>query len=171
MKKLIPIVILLTSCQFLTAQNYFQSTFPDVWTRATDYTTAVLTALPEDQYDYKPLDDVFSFREQAVHLIGNLSYLSGKIEGQQNNFLEGKNVEKMGKEEIITLLNTAFKYVTDLQARTSIETLNEKVNFAGIEMPKENMFYLMRDHMTHHRAQCILYLRLNNIDAPKFVGW
>jgi uncharacterized damage-inducible protein DinB len=171
MKKILLFMALLVSSQLITAQSYFQTTFPDVWQRGTDYTIAVLTALPEEHYDYKPLDDVFTFREQAVHLIGNLGYLSGKIEDKQNNFLEGKNVENMGKEEIIILLNTAFKYVSDLQARTTSETLNEEITFSGVKMTKENMFYLIRDHMTHHRAQCILYLRLNNIDAPKFVGW
>jgi uncharacterized damage-inducible protein DinB len=30
---------------------------------------------------------------------------------------------------------------------------------------------LMHDHHTHHRGQIIVYLRLNGLKPPKYVGW
>ncbi|NJL74904.1 MAG: hypothetical protein HC892_07620 [Saprospiraceae bacterium] len=30
---------------------------------------------------------------------------------------------------------------------------------------------LMNDHLTHHRAQMIVYLRLKDVQPPKYVGW
>jgi uncharacterized damage-inducible protein DinB len=49
--------------------------------------------------------------------------------------------------------------------------LREEIEFGGVKMPKGTIFYLMRHHATHHRAQAILYLRMNGIEAPDYRGW
>ncbi|OYY03206.1 MAG: DinB family protein, partial [Sphingobacteriia bacterium 35-40-5] len=30
---------------------------------------------------------------------------------------------------------------------------------------------LIQDHQTHHRAQLIVYLRLNMLNPPNYTGW
>ena len=64
-----------------------------------------------------------------------------------------------------------FGYVGRLIEAVDDQKLGEEIEFGGVKMPKENIFYLMRDHATHHRAQAILYLRMNGVEAPRYRGW
>jgi uncharacterized damage-inducible protein DinB len=38
-------------------------------------------------------------------------------------------------------------------------------------MNKLQILNLLNDHQTHHRAQLIVYLRINGIKPPDYVGW
>lgn len=153
------------------AQSYFHDVFPDVWTRAAGYTLEVAEAMPPEKYGYRPTEESMTFQEQLLHLVQNLSFLSTRITGAQPDFLKGKKPEALTKQEAIIAFQAASRYVSQLIKQVDEQTLQAHTAFGGEEMPKENLFYLMRDHATHHRAQAILYLRLNGIKAPLYRGW
>lgn len=155
----------------LLAQSYFKKEYPEVWQRATAYTLEVAAAMPVDKYGYKPTEESMLFHAQLTHLAQNLSFLSGKITGNRPDFFKGKDPETLSKEEVCRILVEAFEYVGRLIEATDEQTLREEIEFAGVKMPKENIFYLMRDHVTHHRAQAILYLRMHGVEAPAYRGW
>lgn len=155
----------------IRAQSYFHEDYPNVWQRAADYTLEVAAAMPADGYGFKPTAESMSFHTQLTHLAGNLSFLSERITGVRPDFFKGKEPEKLSKEEVCSVLKEAFAYVGRLIEEVGDQTLREEIQFGGEKMPKENLFYLMRDHATHHRAQAILYLRMNGIAAPGYRGW
>lgn len=155
----------------ILAQSYFQDVFPNVWKRATNYTLEVAEAMPLEKYSYRPTEGSMTFQEQLIHLVQNLSFLSEKITGERPDFLKGKKPEALTREETIVAFIAASQYVSQLVEQVDEQTLQAHIAFGGEEMPKENIFYLMRDHTTHHRAQAILYLRLNGIKAPLYRGW
>jgi uncharacterized damage-inducible protein DinB len=161
--------ILLQNLTF--GQSYFRSDYPGVWQRATAYTLEVAEAMPADRYGFKPPGESMNFQEQMVHLIQNLSFLSGQVTGTRPDFLRGQNPALLSKAEVSAVLQQALQHVSGLIQTTDDETLRENITFGGEKMPKENIFYLMRDHMTHHRAQAVLYLRLNGMEPPKYRGW
>ncbi|HEV7349731.1 DinB family protein [Telluribacter sp.] len=169
----IPFIILLgiLSQNYVVAQSYFRTDYPAVWQRATHYTLEVAEAMPAHQYGFKPVDEIMSFQGQVVHLIQNLSYLSGLITGERPDFFVGENPELPAKEKITLALGKSLGYINDLIRTVDEKTLAERISFAGENVTKESIFYLMRDHMTHHRAQAILYLRMNAIEPPKYRGW
>lgn len=152
-------------------QTYLKDTYPDVWQRAIEYTMEVAKAMPAEKYNFKPTDISMTFHEQMVHLVNNLGFLSGKITGNQVDFLKSAEPGELEKEEIISYLRKAFRHVSRLMEESDDTTVQEMIEFGGEEIPKENIFYLMRDHMTHHRAQAVLYLRMNGIEPPKYRGW
>lgn len=127
--------------------------------------------MPADKYDFKPTAETMSFHGQLTHLVWNLAFLSERITGGQVDFFKGKDPEKLNKEEILLTLKDAFSYVGNLIEEIDDQELHEVIEFGGVNMSKENIFYLMRDHATHHRAQAILYLRMNGIGAPEYRGW
>ena len=45
--------------------------------------------------------------------------------------------------------------------------------WGAFPLTKENIFYLLRDHQAHHRAQCLVYLRMEGISGGSrvYVGW
>jgi uncharacterized damage-inducible protein DinB len=153
------------------AQSYFHDEYPGVWKRATNYTMEVAEAMPPEKYNFRPTEESMTFQEQLMHLVQNLSFLSNRITGKRVDFFEGKKPETLTKQEANTVLREAFQYVSQLMEQVDEQTLQAHTAFGGEEISKENLFYLMRDHITHHRAQAILYLRLNGVKAPLYRGW
>lgn len=41
----------------------------------------------------------------------------------------------------------------------------------GRGRPYDDIGLLLFDHVTHHRAQAIMYLRMRGIEPPAYVGW
>lgn len=156
---------------FALSQAYFRAEFLAVWQGATTYTLEVAEAMPADKYRFTPKNESMSFQGQMVHLIQNLSFLSGQITGTRPDFLNGEKPDQLSKEKAAAGLRAALQHVGDLIKTVDEKTLGEKILFAGETMTKENIFYLMRDHMTHHRGQAVLYLRLNGIAPPSYRGW
>jgi len=143
------------------------------------YTLAIAGQMPESKYGFKPVNDdtVRSFGEQFKHLIISLK-------GQTEDILEGKSFNvrerikeieefeevKMDKTEILRLLTEAFDKLI-----LKLGNMNEADFEKKIQIPfgkSEPISYRMvtmfiRDHITHHRAQAIVYLRMNRIE-PAF---
>ena len=152
--------------------NAFSADFLPVWNRAVEYTFAVAEAMPEEHYHDKPTPEVFSFGEQLIHIAGNLLWLNNTyIKGEPLDAIDTK-AEGKTKEEIVHHLKEAVDQVTQTMYKLAENEENDSVRFFNdMTFNKKRIFLLMRDHMTHHRAQMILYLRMNGIEPPKYVGW
>jgi uncharacterized damage-inducible protein DinB len=49
--------------------------------------------------------------------------------------------------------------------------LDEIVPFFAGPKARRQILILMHDHQSHHVGQLIVYLRLNGIKPPAYVGW
>lgn len=165
------IILNIATYNYAMAQTYFRTDYPAVWQRAMLYTMEVAAAMPEDRFAFKPIEESMTFHQQLVHIVQNLAFLSSQITGDRQDFFHASNPDMLSKEELTVVLQESFSYVSKLIEEIDDQTLHESLNFGGEKMTKENIFYLMRDHTAHHRAQAILYLRMNGIDAPKYRGW
>ena len=47
----------------------------------------------------------------------------------------------------------------------------KEFNWNGGKLNKYQFLNLIQDHQTHHVGQLIVYLRINNIEPPKYIGW
>ncbi len=171
--RIIPITgMFLIITTHLTAQNtMFREEFTPMWNRVRAYTLEVARAMPEKKYDYRPTPDVMTFGEQMQHIAGNLYSLNSRFVKVTANPFKPTS-DTMDKKAIIETLITAFDYVKVTLDTVTDKQVKETVTlFTGDVFKKERIFYLMKDHTTHHRAQCIVYLRLNGITPPKFRGW
>ncbi len=152
--------------------SVFARDFLPVWERAQAYTLAVAEAMPEDKYTYQPTPETFSFGAQLMHIAANLQWLNATYILKKP--LASVDAEASGKTkaEIVDHLKNVFESVTqsmlNLSEKAEEDTL---IFFDNTVVNKRRVFLLMRDHMTHHRAQMILYLRMNGIEPPKYVGW
>ena len=148
----------------------FKANFLDIWGRARAYTLEVAEAMPESAYDFRPMPEVMSFREQLLHVSRNLHWITATLLGK-NSPPEESSWENLSKKELIAVLEKSFSYVEETAQSFPMEALDDTLTFAGTSINKERLFYLMRDHLTHHRAQCILYLRMKGIAPPSYRGW
>ncbi len=152
--------------------------FAEVLKHAKAYTIEVAEAMPADKYTFKTTDSVKTFGEQMAHIGMSTEMMVNlfiKGEKMEINPEEGAAMEKKlgaSKEECIKLLNHSFD--------NAIETLNGmsdddlKTTFEFFFMPEKPKFsksegyQFIRDHITHHRGQAIVYLRMQDQKAPMY---
>lgn len=170
MKNLVPTLLLLACFTAMQAQSSYLAEFKQKWSNAKAYTIEVAQIMPEEYYDFKPSEEEMSFREQLLHMLGNMSWLS-------NSYLGGKRLDvdlkktDYSKTEILDLLQKGFERTSKVIEDLDEETLNEEVSFFAGPMTKRQILTLMNDHLTHHRGQVIVYLRLKKLEPPSYRGW
>ena len=152
------------------SQDAFIEDFQSKWQNARDYTLEFARAMPADKYDFAPVPEEMTFARQLVHMCGNMIWLS-------TDFLDGPEFpldvdhpsEK--KEDVIQLLEASFDHAAMAIAKFPAAQLEDKIDFFAGPMTKRRIFFLMTDHVTHHRGQLVVYLRLNGITPPRYRGW
>ena len=79
---------------------------------AKSYTLAIADKLAEEKYDFKPVNEEMSYKEQLVHIGENIYWLSSTYIKEEPNPLNGKKVNssEMNKEEVIQFLSGAYEY-------------------------------------------------------------
>lgn len=135
------------------------------------YTLKVARLMPEEKYAYKPVPEEMSFGEQLLHLGTNLGWLSSSYIGEGNNPVTKADAALQKKEEIIKTLERAYDFALNALRNFSPEKLSDNVKFFAGPMTRLQIINLLNDHQTHHRGQLLVYLRLNGIKPPAYVGW
>ena len=152
------------------AQIGFIRDFEEKWSNSMEYTLEVAEAMPAEYYDFKPTEEQMTFREQLLHMAGNMNWLS-------RSYFEGETLPydlKKGdcsKEELLTILKEAYTKTGASVKGVTQEALEEKVDFFAGPKTKRQIINLMNDHSTHHRGQILIYLRLKGIKPPRYRGW
>jgi uncharacterized damage-inducible protein DinB len=120
------------------------------------YTFAVAESMPEKEYNFKPADSVWNFRELLHHIAYG-------IEWWQDNFIKDNKTEwdqpaaKANKKEVLDYLNQAYA------------SLKDTVCKGKLSADAVNGFHSTIDHITHHRGQATIYLRCKGITPPAYV--
>ena len=142
------------------------------WENARAYTLAVADAMPEGDYGFAPLDTgMMTFGEQLVHLADNITWLSA------SKLRDGERppratVDAGDKPAVRHVLEAAFATGAEALAAQSYPGIEATVPwFTGERLTRRRIGLLLFDHVTHHRAQAIVYLRLRGVAAPGYVGW
>ncbi len=141
------------------------------WENARIYTLQVAQLMPENAYDFKPTVEEMAFSAQLTHLSDNMLWLSSSFLTNAKPTVTKQDFEGKSKKEMILLTESAFDFVKNALENFDANDLSEEITFAGQKISKRRIIMLINDHLTHHRAQMIVYLRLKDIKPPKYVGW
>tara|TARA_B100000809_G_scaffold266599_1_gene330147 strand:- start:2971 stop:3435 length:465 start_codon:yes stop_codon:yes gene_type:complete len=144
--------------------------FLEKWENSKSYLIALAEAMPENNYGFKPTERQMTFKEQLIHIKGNMDWLSVTY-FTDIEYKKKKKELPQTKNEIILALGNAFDAVVMVVKNTSGEDLKETVDFFAGPKSKLQILNLLQDHVTHHRGQLIVYLNLNEIEPPKYSGW
>jgi uncharacterized damage-inducible protein DinB len=154
-------------------ETHFGDEFLPTWQRARDYTIAFAKAMPDALYAFRPTAEVRTFSEQLLHLARTSSFFVNLIIGREEPVIDWESKESSSKVELIAILDRVFRYgdnalrnLTQEQEQATHELLRGQVTLTGKEI-----VLVMRDHVTHHRGQLVVYLRLNGIEPPQYVGF
>jgi uncharacterized damage-inducible protein DinB len=164
------ILILLLFSVSLTAQDSFLSDFKIKWKNASAYTLEFARAMPEDHYGYTPTPVEMTYREQLKHMAGNMVWLSSSYLNGSKTHIDPTKAGN-SKKEIVAMLEQALAYAGATIDGLTEKDLNTPVDFFAGKMTKRRILMLMTDHLTHHRGQLVVYLRMKNVEPPKYVGW
>lgn len=170
MKKLLLSLLTLAVLNGLNAQSNYLKEFKQKWTGARSYTFKVAEAMPEENYDYKPSEEQMSFQEQLIHMVGNIRWLSTSYLGVKRIEVDLKKTDYT-KQEVLNILKEAFDKTDQALEKLTLEALEEEVSFFAGPMSKRQILTLLNDHLTHHRGQLVVYLRLNGVPPPSYRGW
>ena len=152
------------------AQDGFLNDFSKKWQSAMEYTLEFAEAMPARLYDYRPTEDQMPFHRQLTHIAGNMIWLSTAFLGGTDFEGELHNLPE-SKEKVRDHLRQAFEYTARVTANFDPARLDDTVEFVDGPLTKRQIFLLLNDHVTHHRGQLVVYLRLNDIKPPAFRGW
>jgi uncharacterized damage-inducible protein DinB len=183
MKKIVTLIFIalarLATAQSTEVVSDFKGDIVSIMKNMKDYTLEIANQMPEEKYGFRPVDNdtVRTFAEQLKHL-------TNAMNAQTENLLGGKTFDPrvlakqladaerktMSKNEIIREMGEAFDMLIAKLSTMSEGQFSQTYTlpFPGSE-PKSYRVLAMfiRDHISHHRAQAIVYLRMNGI-TPKF---
>lgn len=142
------------------------------WENNGSYTLAIIDAMPEADFDFRPTTDMMTFRKQTWHIANTVTRHMERF-GHPGL----TPVDTTSKATILESYATIFKEVLDYLPTLSADPTQEN-NLAEIvpmwydEASTRNRFInLMDNHISHHRGQMIVYLRLKGVTPPQYVGW
>lgn len=169
MRGLLPLLLLFTWSAKGQDAAYLAD-FRTKWNNATAYTIEIAALMPEEHYDYKPTPEIRSFREQLHHSMENVVWLCTSYLGVKPFEEDLKNME-LSKAEVLELYQKVAAFSEEIVQALEPHDLRMKVQFFTGPMRLNQILTLLNDHMTHHRGQMILYLRLKGIKPPRYKGW
>lgn len=152
------------------AQTSFTQDFLAKWDNAAAYTLEFAHAMPADKYNYTPTRAEMEYHEQLKHVAGNIVWLCSTYLNGDSDHIDPSTVGNI-KSEIIPMLEKTFAYARNTIKNLNDKTLNEQVDFIAGPLTRRRLLLLLSDHLTHHRGQLVVYLRLNSIEPPKYKGW
>ena len=152
----------------------FKASVVSILKNAKTYTVEVAEAMPAEDYNFKTADSVKTFGEQLAHVAMSSMFIHKKlILGE--DLPESKMTEESigaSKEQTIKMLNMSFDSIIASLEGMSHEQLHEKFSVFFLpekpEFTKIEGFLFIRDHVTHHRGQAIVYLRAKGHKAPQY---
>lgn len=134
------------------------------WDRAATDILDVAEAMPEDKYDFKPVPEVATFREQLVHLAGIVQRFIDTAKGTKTEAAH----KTMTKAEAIVHLKQTFDTGKEMFASLTDAQMLEHVKFPfGDRMVTRYGFWMGPLYQVrNHHGQLVVYLRLNSIVPP-----
>jgi uncharacterized damage-inducible protein DinB len=164
MKRLLAVLVAF-AIPALCADDAVISKLVKHWQISKEYTLAIAEQMPEDGYAFKPSPEEMTFGGQLVHLAVANGFFVAKVVGTPSHI--GKP-EKMDKASVIKLLNDSYDYVIASIGALTPAQLDKEFEAEGMKTNGLGVLMLAADHTTHHRAQCIVYLRVKGIKPAEY---
>ena len=174
------IVILTFTILFLSSltttqaqQNEFIKDYLERLENSKKYLILVAEEMPEDKYEFKASPESMSFAENLMHIAWAMDWhsqtlLGGREARDWNSDTELK-VDSKSKKEMIASINTTFNETIKLISEFDTTQFNDRLDYLGLNRTKRQIFLLLADHITHHRGQMLVYMRMNGIKPPRYV--
>lgn len=139
------------------------------WARARLYTLEMLDLVPPSGYAFRPNDSVRSFAQQMLHLAQmNISFVG--LGTKMQRLWPGRDLEKtagaQSADSVRYFVNTSYAYLIDAIGQLDTVSLFEMHKVGSFNYDRYTWLLKGFEHQTHHRGQCVIYLRLMGLRPP-----
>ncbi len=177
MKSILPLVLVvlinIVPSPLHAQQDIFIKDYLERLENSKKYLILIAETMPEEKYGYKASKESLSFAENLMH-IGfamdwhSQSLLGGRESRDWNTDTVFKTTNK-SKKEMIEIIHKTFDETIKLLQSFDPVKLDDRLDYFGLDRTKRQIFLLLSDHITHHRGQMLVYMRLNGLIPPRYV--
>ncbi len=157
----------------IAQQNDFIKDYLERLENSRKYLILVAEEMPEDKYEYKASPESMGFAENLMHIAWAMDWHSQTLLGGRKardwETDTDLKVDNKSKKEMIATINKTFDETIKLISEFDTNKFNDRLDYLGLDRTKRQIFLLLADHITHHRGQMLVYLRLNGIKPPRYV--
>ena len=157
----------------LAQENDFIKEYLERIENSKKYLILVAEMMPEDKYGFKATPESLSFQENLMHIGWAMDWhsqsLMGGREARDWNTDAELKVDDKSKKEMIAKINETFDKTIEFILNFDINRLDERLDYFGSDRTKRQVLLLLADHITHHRGQMLVYMRLNGLKPPRYV--
>nr|WP_321222440.1 DinB family protein [uncultured Psychroserpens sp.] len=153
--------------------NDFINDFIERLENSRSYLILVAETMPEDKYNFKASPESLSFADNLMHIGFAIDWHSQSLLGgrdardwKTDTIYKSNN---KSKKEMIATIDKTFDDAILLITSFDTTKLNDRLDYFGLNRTKRQICLLLADHITHHRGQMLVYLRLNNLVPPRYV--
>lgn len=174
MKIVLSLLFLLTLTTPLHAQqNEFIKDYLERLENSKKYTLLIAEMMPENAYTFKATPESLSFSENLLHIGYAADWHSQSLlGGREARVWQTDTVyktENRSKKEMIAIVTNTFDQAIKLMKEFDPAQFTDELDYFGLTRNRRQIFLLLADHITHHRAQMIVSLRLKGIVPPRYV--
>lgn len=166
---LISLISVPTSAQ----KDHFIKDFLERLEHSKEYVILVAETMPEDNYNFKPTPESLSFAQNLLHIGYAMDWHSQSLLGGREARVWQTDtlfkVSNKSKKEMIHLIDKTFNATLTLLKEFDAAKLEDRLDYFGLDRTKRQIFMLLADHITHHRAQMLVHMRLNGLVPPRYV--
>jgi len=162
----------LTSPLFAQHDNFIND-YVERLENSRTYLMLVAETMPEDKYDFRATPESKSFAENLMHIAWAMdwhsqSLLGGREARDWQTDMELR-VGTKSKAEMIVAIDKTFDKTIRLITNFDVTKFDDELDYLGLNRTKRQIFLLLADHITHHRGQMLVAMRLNGLVPPRYV--
>lgn len=176
MKRIFSLILIVFSSfvfPLLAQENDFIKDYLERLENSRKYLIVIAQTMPEENYNFKASPESLSFAENLMHIGYAMDWhsqsLLGGRESRDWNTDTVFKVANKSKEDMIATINKTFDHTIKLIKHFDTKHLEDRLDYFGLDRTKRQIFMLLSDHITHHRAQMLVYMRLNGLVPPRYV--
>lgn len=131
--------------------------------------TALVSAVPQEKFSWRPADGVRSVSELFLHIAG-ANYLFPTFTGgsKMPEGMDPKTYEQSttDKAKILEIVKNSFASYRENLMKLKDEDLDKTAKVFGNEMTYRGIYVFSTTHMHEHLGQAIAYARTNGVVPP-----
>ena len=157
--------IVLAAAEPSTGDKAFVADFDKHWSTAKILTLAIAEAMPPADYSFKPTAAQMSFGEQMIHIAESVNGYCAFVADAKPAAESPKATEKA---EVLGRISSAFDYCTETVKGIRDGGLDQMHGTGKGRFDTREVLFGLLVHLSHHRGQAEVYLRLKGITPPEY---
>ncbi len=135
------------------------------WEMVRDYVLRSAETMPEENYSFKPVPEVFSFGEMIGHITDAQNAICSLASGATAPTLQVKKTVTK-KVELIQALTLSDKICDEAHAAVTGARAAETVKAGRSELPRFSVLIANNNHTIEHYGNLVTYLRMKGLVPP-----